>query len=265
MDVTICIVDASGITVGPSRFSNIISAVLNLKSTTNDIRTGFVVPRPLNQMRTANFDNIQNMEQFTNWYNSIPGIGTNTVSYGAEGFGLDETLRMQWRQGDAVKKLVILFTDRVPDCLSPTFNGYDLWDIPRQLRNQEITLISVGLDTNAMKCEDFFWALSIKTGGIFLSLDNAGRILPEIIQQAMDGEVLCAAYHDKDVINIMSDIDQRVAWHENRAIHELPNPSPNTLCDREDISKRVAKMIKYTNMDGVRTFYSSMPGFLDEY
>ncbi|CAF1144486.1 unnamed protein product [Adineta ricciae] len=242
MDVTICIVDASGITVGPSRFSNIISAVLNLKSTTNDIRTGFVVPRPLNQMRTANFDNIQNMEQFTNWYNSIPGIGTNTV--------------LAWMK---------LFACNGDKATRPTFNGYDLWDIPRQLRNQEITLISVGLDTNAMKCEDFFWALSIKTGGIFLSLDNAGRILPEIIQQAMDGEVLCAAYHDKDVINIMSDIDQRVAWHENRAIHELPNPSPNTLCDREDISKRVAKMIKYTNMDGVRTFYSSMPGFLDEY
>ena len=85
MDVTICVVDPSNITASSSRFNGISSAVLNLMSTINDIRIGFVVCRSLDRIWRANFDDIQNVEQFRNWCSSVSSIGTNTASYGAVG------------------------------------------------------------------------------------------------------------------------------------------------------------------------------------
>lgn len=101
-----------------------------------------------------------------------------------------------------------MITDSAPSGLFNPLIGEDAWMISNQFREQDITLIVVGVGQGIVECDDFYCALAENTGmkkfimyailisdclflvlgGAYIPLVNAGRILSSVVELVINEE-----------------------------------------------------------------------------
>ncbi|CAF3760283.1 unnamed protein product [Rotaria sp. Silwood1] len=105
---------------------------------------------------------------------------------------LHEAFNMEWRANNNDQtfneKLVILITDGAPNGLFTTLNGADPWILSKKFKENNITLVVVGVSESINECDDFYCALAQNTGGQYIPLVNAERIIQNIIYWMMNEE-----------------------------------------------------------------------------
>ncbi|CAF3049857.1 unnamed protein product, partial [Rotaria sp. Silwood2] len=107
------------------------------------------------------------------------------------------------------RKLVILITDGAPNGLFTTLNGADPWVISDEFIKQNITLVVVGVGEGINECDDFYCALAQKTGGQYIPLVNASRILQSIIKCVVSDEL---TFHQSFAYFMMEEIEKNSSF-----------------------------------------------------
>jgi len=76
---------------------------------------------------------------------------------------------------------------------------------------QDITLVVIGIEPSIVVCDDFYCALANKTGGDYLPLINASRVLSSVIQRAiLEEDTLSQLFRHLD---IHADIEYNSLYH----------------------------------------------------
>ncbi len=130
------------------------------------------------------------------------------------------------------EKLVILITDGAPcnfvndEC---PWTSNDLWRMTGEFEKKDITLVVIGIEPSVVVCDDFYCALANKTGtkilfnskqktkhlyeisgGEYIPLINASRVLSFVIQQSILGEdTLSQLFRHLDI----DDIERHSLYH----------------------------------------------------
>lgn len=100
---------------------------------------------------------------------------------------LYETTKLSWRPESV--KISILISDAPPHGLDPTQDGsfhqgcpdgHDPMEIIRELARLEVTLYSVGCEPSIIQYKDFFEALAFLTGGQYVPMSDARRLIDVI-------------------------------------------------------------------------------------
>ncbi|CAF3841188.1 unnamed protein product, partial [Rotaria sp. Silwood1] len=90
-------------------------------------------------------------------------------------------------------------------------HGNDLWKISDQFEKQDIILVVVGIEPSVVVYADFYCALAHKTGGEYLPMINAARILSSIILNVLFKEdTLCQLFRH---INVESDLQHNCLYN----------------------------------------------------
>ncbi len=124
---------------------------------------------------------------------------------------------------------MILITDGPPCNLLNNecpWNSNDLWKLSDELERQDITLVVIGIEPCIVVCDDFYCALANKTGtkifflifisweisgGEYLPLINASRVLSFVIKQAiLEEDTLSQLFRHLD---IHADIEYNSLYH----------------------------------------------------
>ncbi|CAF0972527.1 unnamed protein product [Adineta steineri] len=134
-------------------------------------------------------------DEFQGWLNTIQIANGNLNDNKAIVDALDASLTLDWRPNNNInryhEKLAILITDGAPCSLlddACPCNSNDLWRLIHKFEEQDITLVVVGIEPSIIIYDDFYCALANKTGGEYIPLINATRILSSVIQRAILGE-----------------------------------------------------------------------------
>ncbi|CAF5127512.1 unnamed protein product, partial [Rotaria sp. Silwood1] len=73
-----------------------------------------------------------------------------------------------------------MYVKIAPNGLFTTLNGADPWVVSKKFKEKDITLVVVGVEESVIECDDFYCALAKKTGGEYIPLVNAERIIQNI-------------------------------------------------------------------------------------
>jgi len=164
------------------------------------------------------------MDTFQEWINAVRNEGGNSNECKAIADALNASLTLDWRSNNNVnryhEKLVILITDGAPCNLLNNecrCNSNDLWKISDEFERQDITLVVIGIEPSVVVCDDFYCALANKTGGEYLPLINALRVLSFAIEQAILGEdTLSQLFRHLD---IHADIEYNSLYHYSYVVN----------------------------------------------
>ncbi|CAF2637735.1 unnamed protein product [Rotaria sp. Silwood2] len=194
IDIVICIDYTSSIM---SYFDQIriMSLVICAVALTNQdgVRIGIIKFRSCyDRWRTQVYGFTQNINVINQILTGNDLGGTSPDRCKVVGDALHEALNFPWRvnNDDQVfnEKLVILITDGAPNGLFTTLNGADPWIISNKFMKKDITLVVVGVGEGINECDDFYCALAQNTGGQYIPLVNAERILQNIIETVINEE-----------------------------------------------------------------------------
>ncbi|CAF1580758.1 unnamed protein product [Rotaria sp. Silwood1] len=193
-DIVFCIEHTSSIM---SYFNQIRTTILGIcvkaLAAQSDVRIGIIKFRSRHDAWTTQvYGFTQNIDTIQQMLSNDQLGGGSPDEYEAVGDALHEALNIQWRidNNDQIfnEKLVILITDGAPNGLFTTLNGADPWRISKKFKENNITLVVVGVSESINECDDFYCALAQKTDGQYIPLVNAGRIIKNIIDWVTNKE-----------------------------------------------------------------------------
>jgi len=199
MDIAVCFDCSSSIAFYSQQIRRIILSILRkvLLIDGSDIRMALIeFQSHTDDWVTKEHQFTSSMDIFQSWINAVQNKGGNSNECKAIDDALNASLTLDWRSNDNVnryhEKLVILITDGAPCNLlhneCPCATNDDLWKISDEFERQNITLVVIGIEPCVVVCDDFYCALANKTGGEYLPLINALRVLSFTIEQVILGE-----------------------------------------------------------------------------
>ncbi|CAF2104992.1 unnamed protein product [Rotaria magnacalcarata] len=233
MDIAICLDCTSSIASSfcqvRDRIGSIVEPITRIKK---DIRLALIEFRSRDDSWvTIIHPFTQSANTFQNWLNNTKADGGSQDGTRAISDALREALKLEWRSDNNDRwheKLIIMITGGPPcglltdsteietnDC--PCIAD-DLWIMSDELIKENLTLAIVGIEPSVIVCDDFYGALAKSTGGEYIPLVNASRILAAIIQSVIiEEDTLSQKFRHIDMNEIEKNSLYRHTFVQKRA------------------------------------------------
>jgi len=161
-----------------------------LRSNSDKIRLGFI-GFGSHSKPTTTFEFTSLSEQFRQYLDQIRI--SNEMPEGPKGvaLALEDALNFDWRPNDLFsphEKILILFTNGPPCGLFHQQNECqcsDLLVLAEKYLKKGIMIVVVGVEPDILIVDDLYCGLAKKTGGEYLPLVNASRILLDVLSRSL--------------------------------------------------------------------------------